>query len=127
MISLPATYLGDVELSPHLSLRGLEDWCAFNVGEARTIDGRHLWWTDQMQGGRPLRLDGTDNHFTVAQLGQIRALQALAQPVLLRHHRGEYLVVIAGIDGPSLWIDYADYADDDQIGATVNLIEVWHS
>ena len=122
--TLLATYLGDIELSPHLALRGLEDWCAAGVSEARTIDGRHLWWTDAMQGGRPLRLDGSGHHFTVAQLEAIRALQALGRPVPLRHHRGEFLVLIASMDPPELWVDYADYGDADPIGATINLIEV---
>ena len=122
--TLAATWLGDLELSPHLIVRGQHEWCGANVSEARTIDGRHLYWTDAMQGGRPLRLDGTGGHFTVGQLAAIRALQALAQPVALLHHSGSYNVVIQGIDSPDLWIDYADYKDDDPISATINLIEV---
>ena len=122
--TLAATWLGDIELSPHLILRGQHEWCAANVSEARTIDGRHLWWADAMQGGRPLRLEGSGHHFTVGQLREIRELQALARPVELLHHSGAYHVVIQGIDSPEMWIDYADYTDDDPVSATINLIEV---
>lgn len=124
MSSLSATYLGDIELSPHLALRGQHEWCTANVSEARTIDGKHLWWMDAMQGGRTLQLDGSGHHFTVSQLAQIRALQALARPIELLHHTGTYHVIIQGIDSPEMWIDYADYNDDDHISATVTLIEV---
>lgn len=122
--TLPATWLGDLELSPHLALRGQHEWCGANVSEARTIDGRHLWWADAMQGGRPLQLDGTGGHFTVGQLAAVRDLQALARPVTLLHHGRSYHVVIVGISGPEMWIDYADYKDSDPISATINLIEV---
>ena len=123
-MTLPATYLGTLELSPHLRLRGRHDWCAVNIEEKRTIDGMHLWFTDRKTGGRPLILDGEGGHFTVGELAAIRALQAAGQPVTLTHHSGTYTVLIAGIEGVDLPIDYADYNDNDWATAQINLIEV---
>lgn len=122
--TLPATWLGNVELSPHLRLRGQHEWTAANIEEKRTIGGTHLWFVDTARGGRPLVLDGQGGHFTVGQLTQIRVLQAAAQPVTLTHHGGVYNVIIAGIENVDLPIDYADYRDDDWVSATINLIEV---
>lgn len=122
--TLAATWLGDIELSPHLRLRGRHEWCVVEIEEKRTIDGRHLWFTDGKQGGRPLTLDGSDGHFTVGQLAAIRELQAAGQPVALTHHSGTYNVIIAGIEGVDLPIDYADYKDADWASAQINLIEV---
>ena len=118
------TMLGAIELSEHLRLRGQHEWTAANISEARTIDGRHLWFADTKHGGRPLILDGEGGHFTVGELAQIRALQAQAQPVTLTHHSGTYNVIIAGIEGVELPIDYADYRADDWASAQINLIEV---
>lgn len=122
--TLAATFLGDLELSPELVLSGQHEWCAASIAQKRTIDGRHLWFADTAQGGRPLRLEGQPGYFTVGELARIRALQAQARPVLLRHHSGVYRVLIAGIEGVDLLPDYADYRDDDWVSATINLIEV---
>ena len=123
--TLAATWLGDIELSPHLRLQGQHEWCAASIAQKRTIDGRHLWFADTAQGGRPLRLEGQPGYFTVGELARIRSLQSQARPVLLRHHSGVYRVLIQSIESPDLWDEYnADYRDDDPIGATINLIEV---
>ena len=122
--TLAATWLGDIELSPHLRLRGQHEWTAANIEEKRTIDGRHLWFADVKQGGRPLILDGEGGHFTVGELAAIRELQAAGQPVALTHHSGTYNVIVAGIEGVELPIDYADYRADDWVSAQINLIEV---
>ncbi len=122
--TLAATWLGDVELSPHLRLRGQHEWCETNVAEARTIDGRHLWFTDRKTGGRPLVLDGGDGHFTVGELASIREIQARGEPVALTHHSGTYTVLVVGIEGVDLPIDYADYKNADWVSAQINLIEV---
>ena len=122
--TLAATWLGDIELSPHLRLRGRHEWCAANIEEKRTIDGKHLWFADSKRGGRPLVLDGSEGHFTVGELAQIRELQARGEPVTLTHHSGTYNVIIAGIEGVELPIDYADYKDADWVSAQINLIEV---
>lgn len=122
--TLPATWLGEIELSPHLILRGQHEWRECNIEEKRTIDGLHLWFTDTARGGRPLTLDGSGGHFTVGELTRIRALQALGEPVVLTHHSGVYNVLIAGIEGVDPPIDYADYNDADWVSAQINLIEV---
>ena len=86
--TLAATFLGDLELSPELVLSGQHEWCAASIAQKRTIDGRHIWFADTAQGGLPLRLEGQPGYFTVGELARIRALQAQARPVLLRHHSG---------------------------------------
>lgn len=125
MSTLEATRLGNIELSPHLCLRGLLDWPQVQFDAKRTIDGLYLYEASPaMQGGRPLSLDGTGAHFTVGQLKAILALQAQGQPVDLVHHVGTFRVLITGITSSELWIDYADYSDDDFVSATVELVEV---
>lgn len=123
-MTLPATWLGDLALSPHLRLRGPHEWVSVNIEEKRTLDGRHLWFTDTARGGRPLVLDGSGGHFTVGELAAIRALQARGEPVTLTHHSGVYQVLIRDIEGVDLPIDYADYKDADWVSAQINLIEV---
>lgn len=120
------TTLGDIELSEHLRLRGLLDWSPVVLDTKRTIDGLLLVDpSPPMQGGRALTLDGSDGHFTVGQLRAVLALQAAGQAVLLQHHQGAFNVFITGITGPELWfMDAADYDDNDEVAAQINLIEV---
>lgn len=125
MATLEHTRLGNIELSPHLRLRGLLDWPRVQFDAKRSIDGLYLYEASPaMQGGRPLVLDGTGAHFTVGQLKAILALQAQGQPVELVHHVGSFWVLITNITSPDLWIDYADYSDDDFVSASVEMVEV---
>lgn len=125
MATLDSTRLGNIELSPHLRLRGLLDWPRVQFDAKRSIDGLYLYESSPaMQGGRPLVLDGTGAHFTVGQLKAILALQAQGQPVELVHHVGSFRVLITNITSPELWIDYADYSDTDYVSATVEMVEV---
>lgn len=125
MATLNHTRLGNIELSPHLRLRGLLDWPRVQFDAKRSIDGLYLYEASPaMQGGRPLTLDGTGAHFTVGQLRAILALQAQGQQVELVHHVGSFRVLITNITSPDLWIDYADYSDDDFVSASVEMVEV---
>lgn len=121
-----STMLGNLKLSEHLQLRGTLDWARVQIGTKRTIDGLLLVDpSPPMQGGRPLTLDGSEGHFTVGQLKAALELQAAGQPVSLRHHQGQFDVMITGVTGPELWfMDAADYDDNDEIAAQINLIEV---
>lgn len=121
---LDKIWLGPVELDADLALRGLINWCPVQVTAKRTVDGLLICHPDSMQGGRPLTLDGSGGYFTVGQLRQAVALQALGEPVLLRHHQGNFMVWVLGIEGEDLWIDDVDYADDDQVSAKILLMEV---
>lgn len=125
MATLNHTRLGNIELSPHLRLRGLLDWPQVQFAAQRSIDGLYLYAASPaMQGGRPLTLDGSGAHFTVRQLRAILNLQAQGQPVELVHHVGSFRVLITNITSPELWIDYADYSDTDYVSATVEMVEV---
>lgn len=115
--------LGPVELDPDVALRGALSWSTVQITPKRTIDGLLLCSADRMLGGRPLSLDGSGGYFTVGQLRQVRQLQERAEPVLLQHHQGNFMVWILAVDGEDLWIDDVDYADEDQVSAKILMVE----
>lgn len=122
--TLPATYLGDVELSPHAVLRGLYDQSRVTWEDKRTLGGVLKYRPARSVKGRRLTLDLLEGHATVGQLEAVLALIDRAEPVLLRHHVWEGMVRVDAIQSASLPIDYADYKSEDWASAEIILTEV---
>lgn len=122
-MTLPATYLGNLELSPHARLRGLEQ-PSLTWEDKRTIGGRLVYRRAVAIKGRTLTLDLTGNHTTVGELRQVRALIDAGAPVTLEHHTWTGTVRVDAIQGVSLPIDYADAQDDDWASAEIRLTEL---
>lgn len=122
--TLPATYLGDVELSPHAILRGLHDQPRVTWEDKRTIGGRLVGRVARSVRGRRLTLDLLENHTTVGELEAVLALIDAAEPVPLRHHVWEGMVRVDAIQSASQPIDHADYRPEDWASAEIILTEV---
>lgn len=122
--TLPATWLGDVELSPHAVLRGLYDQSRVTWEDKRTLGGVLKYRPARSVRGRRLTLDLLEGHATVGQLEAVLALIDRAEPVLLRHHVWEGMVRVDAIQSASLPIDYADYKASDWASAEIILTEV---
>ncbi|MBV5328493.1 MAG: hypothetical protein JZU65_12810 [Chlorobium sp.] len=112
--------LGGIALSEHLALSGLES-AAVTVNQRRTLTGVSVLQSASSPGGRTLILTG-DIHFTFAQVTALRDLSAMAQPVVLIHHRGTFTVLITAIEAETI-IDYADPHPEDWYSCTITLIE----
>lgn len=114
--------LGSVELSDHLVLDGLEPAADLVATSRRLIGGAAVVQTDGNQGGRVLRLVA-ENHLTLQQIQDVKALAALRQPVTMTHHRGSFVVLITGtpVDPATT---YADPAAEDWYSGEITMIEV---
>lgn len=113
--------IGAIILSDHLALDGL-DIAPVRVTQRRTISGRSITQAAPAPGGRTLVLSG-EHHWTYAQAAALRALAALAAPVVFSHHLGDWTVLIQAIDlQPS--IPYANPSGSDWLSGSVTLIEV---
>ena len=122
--TLPATWLGDVELSPHAVLRNLYDAAHVTYEDKRTIGGALKYRAARSVKGRKLVLDLLENHTTVGELMAVLAVIDAAVPVLLRHHVWEGMVRVDAVQSASLPIDYADYNPADWASAEILLTEV---
>lgn len=123
-MTLLNTTLGPLTLSPHLVLRQEVETHSRTWEDKRTIGGRFVARPAMGRKGRKLVLDGDGNHFTVAQCRAIRQLIDAGQPVLLQHHTWIGTVRVDAISGYSLPLDYADFADDDWVSASIDLTEI---
>ena len=121
--TLAATFLGDLELSPHAVLRGLET-PSLTWEDKRTIGGQLKYRPAVAIKGRALTLDLLEGHATVADLRAIRDLIDAGQPVTLRHHTWTGTVRVDSIEGASLPIDYADTKGDDWASAEIKMTEL---
>lgn len=121
--TLAATFLGDLELSPHAVLRGLEA-PSLTYEDKRTIGGKLVYRLAVAIKGRALTLDLTEGHATVGELRAIRDLVDAGEPVTLRHHTWTGTVRVDAIEGASLPIDYADARDDDWASAEIRMTEL---
>lgn len=121
--TLPATYLGNLALSPHAILRGLET-PSLTYEDKRTIGGALKYRPAVAIKGRALTLDLLEGHTTVGELRAIRDLIDAGQPVTLRHHIWTGTVRVDAIEGAGLPIDYADAKDDDWASAEIRLTEL---
>ena len=121
--TLAATFLGDLELSPHAVLRGLEQ-PRLTYEDKRTIGGKLLYRPAVAIKGRALTLDLLEGHATVAELRAIRDLIDAGTPVILRHHTFTGQVRVDAIEGVGLPIDYADTRDDDWASAEIRMTEL---
>ena len=122
--TLAATWLGDVELSPHAILRGLYDQPRLTWEDKRTIGGRLVYRPAVAIRGRALTLDLLEGHATVGQLLAVQALVDAGEPVTLRHHAWTGAVRVDAIESAGLPIDYADYKADDWASAEIRLTEL---
>lgn len=116
------TNLGDLELSAHLILNGLESGSRVAGSTRRTLGGQSVHQYTPLSGGRSLELVG-NNAFTLAQINQIKDLEGEAQEVVLVHHRGTFTVFVTGVD-PEPAFEFANPDDDEMYSATIYLQEL---
>lgn len=121
--TLAATFLGDLELSPHAILRGLER-PALTWEDKRTLGGRLVYRPAIAVKGRSLTLDLLEGHATVGELRAIRDLIDAGQPVILRHHTWTGTVRLDAIESAGLPIDYADAKNTDWASAEIRMTEL---
>ena len=112
--------LGGVTLSDHLVLDGLETAPLIAHSQRRTLTGESVVQSAPMSGGRALSLR-SENHLTLEQINQVRALAG--QAVTMVHDRGTFTVLVVGIDVEAAF-DHADPKTDDWYSGTINMIEV---
>ena len=112
--------LGNVTLSDHLILDGLETAPMVAHSQRRTLTGESVVQAAPMVGGRALSLR-SENHLTLEQINQVRDLAG--QVVSLVHHRGTFSVLVISIDVEAA-LDHADPKTDDWYSGTINLLEV---
>jgi len=106
--------LGAITLSDNLVLSGLESSADIVINQRRTLSGNSVVQTGPMIGGRTLTLQGED-HFTLSQIQAVKAMATLGQPVILKHHRGTFTVLIIGTPVEPTF----DHANPD--------VTAWHS
>lgn len=116
------TQLGSVTLSDDLVLSGLETAPDIAVNQRRTLAGESVIQTAPITGGRTLTLAG-ENHFTLQQIQDVKALAAAGQSVTLTHHRGTFSVLITGTPVEQA-IDYADPTAAEWYSGKITMIEV---
>lgn len=113
--------LGGLALSEHLLLD--IGPASAGMSQRRLIGGALLVQTDPATGGRSLTLSG-ENHWSLAQVEAVRALQSQGLPMELVHHRGTFAAVIADTSDLTPSFGYADPAPDDWYTGSITLIEV---
>ena len=118
-----SVFLGDLELSDHLILKGLESAPGVAYSARRTLGGRMVVQVGAtLSSGRTLALV-SENHFTLAQILAIKNIESAGLPVTLVHHRGTFTVMVVEVtDNPT--INYSDPEPDDWYSGTINMIEV---
>lgn len=121
--TLAATFLGDLELSPHAILRGLER-PSLTYEDKRTLGGRLVYRPAIAIKGRALTLDLLEGHTTVGELRAIRDLIDAGRAVTLRHHTFTGQVRVDAIEAASLPIDYADAKASDWASAEIRMTEL---
>lgn len=114
--------LGGVALSDHLVLEGLENGARIATSTRRTLGGGSVTQMIGLTGGRTLTLQA-ENHISLAEIEQVKGLEAAAQAVTLVHPRGTFSVVITGTDFAT---DHplADTPSDELYSGTITMIEV---
>lgn len=115
------TTLAGILLSSQLTL----DIAPVGLGysQRRLIGGASVVQADGNNGGRTLTLEGV-NHWTLAQVEQIRAVQAAALPVELVHSRGTFQVLITDTTDLKPTRNYNTPAGSDWYTGAVTMIEV---
>lgn len=117
------TALGTIpNLSDHLVLDGLESAPLVVANQQRTLTGVSVVQVAINQGGRVLTLNG-QNHFTLAQVAAIKALEGTGQAVTLIHHRGTFIVLIVKAEFTPAR-DLANPTDEDWYSGEITMIEV---
>lgn len=116
------TTLGGITLSDHLILTGLLSSPAVATATTWSIGGVPTYTIQPLSGGRSLVLQG-ENHYTLEQLEQIRAMSNLGESVSLDHPQFTGDVYITGIDSPEPIFDRADPESDWLYSANINLRE----
>lgn len=117
------TVLGTItDLSDDLVLDGLENAPGIVVNQQRTLTGVSVVQVGTNLGGRVLVMNGI-NHFTLAQVNEIKALECTGQAVTLTHHRGTFnVLIVSATFTPAR--DLADPTDDDWYSGEISMIEV---
>ena len=113
--------LGGIALSDHLALTIGQ--LPAGISQRRLIGGASVVQADGSSGGRSLTISG-EHHWTLAQVEQLRTLQAAGQAVTLVHHRGTFQVVIADTSELAPSIEYANPTAADWYSGSIAMIEV---
>jgi hypothetical protein len=115
--------LGGIVLDDNLVLDGLEDYPARARSTRRTLGGRMVIQVGvALAAGRELTLSG-ENHFTLAQIHAVKALEESGQAVSLVHHRGTFTVIVTATTVEPAF-GYADPVADDWYSGSITMIEV---
>ena len=122
-MTLQATFLGNLELSPHARLRGL-DAPRLTYEDKRTIGGKLVYRAATAIKGRTLTLDLTEHHATMGQIEAVRNMIDAGTPVILRHHTFTGQVRVDGIENLTPSIDYADAKGQDWASAEIRMTEL---
>lgn len=125
MPTLEHTWLGSIEMSPHLLLLGIYTESAVAWEDKRTLGGVLKTRPAFSVKGRKFKLDGNDNYLTADILREVLALINAAQPVLLVHHQLTAMVRVDAITNLSgELVDIADYCPELWGGAQIELTEI---
>jgi hypothetical protein len=114
--------LGGIVLSEHLTLNNLISAPKVAINQRRFIGGDAHITTSTISGGDELILNG-ENHFTRAELLQIKNLEANGMPVALVHHLETCQVLITAV-APTAMLDRANPGDDALYSADITMIRV---
>ena len=115
--------LDGLPLSSHLVIDGLETAPPIAYQQTRVLGGASAVRAVGLAGGRALTLRADLGFITLNQIEAIRAMAAACQPVRLVHHRGEFDVLVTGIEAtPAL--DYANPDPTTLYSASITTIEV---
>ena len=125
MPTLEHTWLGPIEMSPHLPLLGIYTESIVTWEDKRTLGGVLKTRPAFSVKGRKLKLDGNDNYLSADIIREALALVNSAQPVLLVHHLLTAMVRVDAITNLSgELVDIADYCPELWGGAQIELTEI---
>ena len=113
--------LGGIALSDHLVLTIGQ--LPAGISQRRLIGGASVVQADGSSGGRTLTLSG-EHHWTLAQVEQLRTLQAAGRAVTLVHHRGTFSVVISDTSELAPFIERANPKSAHWYSGSIAMIEV---
>jgi len=120
-MTLTATTLGGIALSPDLVLSGIEAANSWIYQPRRTLAGVSVVQAAPVVGGRSLTLV-SEHHLDLAEVTAIKAVAALGQPVTLVHHRGTFTVYIVGVDVDPA-VDHSDPDGSEWQSGSITLLE----
>lgn len=116
------TELGTLILSDDLILDGIENSPGISFSQRRTLTGESIVQSNVLTGGRKLKLISKSD-LTFKNVQDIKSIENTGQPVILKHERGTFNVLITSLD-VSPDIERPEPEDADWFSGTINLLEV---